>query len=569
MHIDWKTWLPSLNLSPASRHQRRHKLAAPIAVECCEARIVLSMTPHQEFVGQLYQDLLARPADSAESAAFAGSLDTGAATRTQVALTILTSTEYRSEFIGELYQTYLQRDPTATETAQLLASLASGTTVQQLTTTIMTSPEFATLNNAVTDNSAFVSALYQGALGRPIDAGTLATVVFALNTGLISRTSLITTVVTSSEFLTGVVGQFYQEFLHRAPAAGEAAPFVAQLQSGTPIEQVAASLLGSSEYFAVAVAEFNVLPDVLLPSSAVTFTEGGSRRAIDATAVVGDSDGGDFAGGSLTVQLSANATSSDQLSIRHIGTGAGQIGFNAALQQVTFGSSVIGTYSGGVGAAALVIQFTTAANPANVQELLRNIVFRNVSVTPSTVARTATVQLSDGDGGTTTATKTINVRAVNTPPVLALSSGAIEYRRGIRTATVDAGVVISDIDNTTFVGGQLIVRTATGANANDRLQVTNQGTGVGQVGILFEGTTRFVLFSGIKIGTLTGGTGSVPIVLQISSGATSAAIQAVARSITFRNLVTSPMGARVIEFKVSDGSGGTSLAATRTINVLA
>ncbi len=569
MQIDWKSWLLGLNVRPASRHQRRHKLAAPIAIECCEARIVLSFTPHQEFVGQLYQDLLLRPASTDELAAFSGSLNSGAATRTQVALTILTSTEYRIEFIGELYQTYLQRDPSAAETAQILSSLASGTTVQQLTTTILTSPEFATLNGAVTDNSAFVSALYQGALGRPIDSATLATVVFALNAGLITRTSLITTVITSTEFLTGVVGEFYQEFLNRAPAAGEAAPFVSQLQSNVPIEQVAASLLGSSEYFSVAVAEFNVLPDVLLASSSVTFTEGGSRRAIDATAVVGDSDGGDFAGGHLSVKLTGNATSSDQLSVRHVGTGAGQIGFNATLQQVTFGSSVIGTYSGGIGAAALVVQFTAAANPANVQELLRNIVFRNVSVTPSTLARTATVQLSDGDGGSTTATKTINVRAVNTPPVLALTAGAIEYRRGIRTATVDPGVVISDIDNATFAGGQLIVRTATGANANDRLQVPNQGTGVGQVGILYEGTTRFVLFSGIKIGTLTGGSGSVPLVLQISSGATPAAIQAVARSITFRNLVTSPLGARVIEFKVSDGVGGTSIPLTRTINVLA
>ena len=51
---------------------------------------------------------------------------------------------------------------------------------------------------------------------------------------------------------------------------------------------------------------------------------------IDGGATVSDPDSADFAGGELTVLLSAGGTDDDRLAIRNQGAGAGQIGVAGA-----------------------------------------------------------------------------------------------------------------------------------------------------------------------------------------------------------------------------------------------
>ena len=119
---------------------------------------------------------------------------------------------------------------------------------------------------------------------------------------------------------------------------------------------------------------------------------------LDSNAVVSDADSANFAAGKLTVRLTSNAQPTDRIAIRNQGVGAGQIGVSGI--NVTFGGVVIGTFTGGTGTAALVVTFNANATPARVQSLLRNINYRNTSATPSTLARTVQVTLTDGDGRT-------------------------------------------------------------------------------------------------------------------------------------------------------------------------
>jgi hypothetical protein len=138
------------------------------------------------------------------------------------------------------------------------------------------------------------------------------------------------------------------------------------------------------------------------------------------------SDSANFNGGSLSVDYEANGTLDDRLSIRNEGTGPGQIGVSGS--NVTYGGVTIGTFSGGSGLTALVVNLNASCTPSIAQALLRNITFQNVSEAPSTVSRTVRVIVSDGDGGTSSpASQTVSVTAG--PPGLGLRRRSLRTRR--------------------------------------------------------------------------------------------------------------------------------------------
>ena len=94
--------------------------------------------------------------------------------------------------------------------------------------------------------------------------------------------------------------------------------------------------------------------------------------------------------------MSSNSTANDRLEIANNGTAVGQIGTNG--MNVTYGGTTIGTFSGGSGNQALVITFNASATPAAVQALTQAITFRTLGDNPSTLQRTISWQLNDGDG---------------------------------------------------------------------------------------------------------------------------------------------------------------------------
>src|SRR5581483_1081914 len=143
--------------------------------------------------------------------------------------------------------------------------LAAGGTVEQVAAAIVGSAEFFQ-NQGGGSNDGFLSALYQDALGRGIDAGGHAAFSQLLANGA-TRTQVAALLFSSTEYAQDLVFGWYQQFLHRNGDQGGVNFFVGLLHPTTsptqPIfitdptlqgvalrdEDVIAILVGSQEYF--------------------------------------------------------------------------------------------------------------------------------------------------------------------------------------------------------------------------------------------------------------------------------------------------------------------------------
>ena len=159
-------------------------------------------------------------------------------------------------------------------------------------------------------------------------------------------------------------------------------------------------------------------PAIALPGSNLAYTENAGATVIDSTATATDSDSANFDTGTLTVNFTAGSTADDRLAIRHEGNSAAQIGIDGRI--VKYGGTQIGTFTGGTGTAALVVTLNASATPAAAQALLRNITYNNISDNPATASHTGAAQRPHRWRCATsnTATKTINLTAVNDAPIV-------------------------------------------------------------------------------------------------------------------------------------------------------
>jgi peroxiredoxin/phage terminase large subunit-like protein len=312
------------------------------------------------------------------------------------------------------------------------------------------------------------------------------------------------------------------------------------------------------------VVAVNDAPVITAFDTTVSYTENAAALLVDSNAVVADVDSADFATGKLTVQLITNGQSTDRLEIRNQGVAASQIGVSGT--NVTFGGTVIGTFTGGTGATALVVTFNADATSARVQTLLRNITYRSLSVAPVTTARTVRVTLTDGDGGTSNQpTKSINVVAVNDVPVITAFDTPVNYNAGSVGVVLDGNAVVTDPDSADLSTGKLTVQLITNGQSTDSLEIRNLGVAAGKIGV--SGTN--VTFGGIVIGTFTGGTGTTALVVTFNASATPTIVQSLLRNITYRNTSATPSTlARTVQVKLTDGDGGTSIPQTKLINIL-
>ncbi|MEO5346737.1 MAG: DUF4347 domain-containing protein, partial [Magnetococcus sp. YQC-9] len=283
----------------------------------------------------------------------------------------------------------------------------------------------------------------------------------------------------------------------------------------------------------------NIHGDVL------AYTEGSGSLVIDqgGNVTVTDGDSPDFAGGQLTVSITANRdTTDDQLAIRNQGIGAGQIGVSGA--NVTYQGTVIGTFAGGTGSNDLVVTFNASANPTSVTALLRNITYTNTDTNaPSTGARSIAFRITDGDGGTsTTVTASAPITTVNDAPTIA-SGSALLYTENNPATVIDATITVADVDNATLQGATIAIS-------------GNYQSGADQ--LLFTNT-----------GTITGSWNAVTGTLTLTGADTLANYQAALRSIKYQNTSDAPTTlTRTVSFQVSDGSASSTVASS-TVNITA
>lgn len=149
-------------------------------------------------------------------------------------------------------------------------------------------------------------------------------------------------------------------------------------------------------------------------------------------------------------------------------------------------------------------------------------------------------------------------------PTLTGLPAAVTYKANTAAVILAPAAVVADPDNAVLSGGSLSVQVKVNPNANDVVAISHQGTAAGQIGV----SGNSVSYGGVVIGTFTGGTGSVALVVTFNSQATTTAVQALARRITFRNtLAVPPIAQRTIEWKLTDLLGGGVAVKTEAIPV--
>ena len=137
----------------------------------------------------------------------------------------------------------------------------------------------------------------------------------------------------------------------------------------------------------------NSVPTLTGLATPVTFLENTVNAApqiIDADVTFTDPDN-NFNGGALTV---TGLLAQDTVAIRNQGTGAGQIGISGS--DVTFGGTIIGSFTGGAGS-TLDVTFNASATAAGIDALIENLTYANSSDAP-TASRSLELKITDAAG---------------------------------------------------------------------------------------------------------------------------------------------------------------------------
>ncbi len=226
--------------------QNRRWPARP-CLEPLEDRLVLSSSPNQLLVGQLYRDLLHREADGGGLAFWSGRLDQNAATD-QVARGIEGSPEYHTRVVQDLYNLLLKRsaDPAGLQAG--VNFLDQGGTADQLEVLLVGADEYFTRRSGGTEDGC-LQANYADMLHRPLDAGGAQFWSQAAAQGT-SRTAICAAILDSPEGQSAEVQSLFGQFLRRSGDSSGLTSFTAALRQGAPREQLVAALVGSAEYAA-------------------------------------------------------------------------------------------------------------------------------------------------------------------------------------------------------------------------------------------------------------------------------------------------------------------------------
>jgi hypothetical protein len=199
---------------------------------------------NDRWVNQIYIDLLGRTADAASVSAYSALL-TGGTPRATVALSVLTSAEYRNRLMTSFYATFLHRTPSAAELSFWLPAFAANLSDEQIEAQIVASPEYFALSGGT--NAGWITRIFNDVLGRTPSASEISTYSGFL--GSSARATVGLSILKSSEAVNRRVQQYYSAFLRRNATTSEAGALVPAILGGVSDEQVIAQILAADEYF--------------------------------------------------------------------------------------------------------------------------------------------------------------------------------------------------------------------------------------------------------------------------------------------------------------------------------
>jgi hypothetical protein len=212
-----------------------------------ESFLYKPLTPSQnsQFIVALYQKLLGRTPSTGEVTPFLNVLKQGG-TRTTVAGSIITSTEFRTKLIQDLYSDYLGRTADAASISAFLNLYAQGGSTQDARKIILVSQEYFT-NIAQNTNLGFIDALYTDLLSRTPSLTELQAYLRLIDDS--GRSGVVQSILTSNEFRSGLIGLLFQQYLGRTPETFETNTFLTLLQGSTTEDDLRKIILGSDEFF--------------------------------------------------------------------------------------------------------------------------------------------------------------------------------------------------------------------------------------------------------------------------------------------------------------------------------
>ncbi|PMS32180.1 uncharacterized protein DUF4347 [Trinickia symbiotica] len=243
--------------------------------------------------------------------------------------------------------------------------------------------------------------------------------------------------------------------------------------------------------------------------------------------------------------ITLSDTATGTLSTATVAITSGFAGGEDALE-FTNQSNITGSYNPATGVLTLT---SASATLAQWQSALQSVAYTDTAVTPNNVTRTISFTAVDSAGNTSaTATRTVTVTDTDQTPIVRTTGGTTNYVGGTSATTIDGGVTVSDLDNTTQSSGTVSI--TSGFHSGD--------------------TLTFVNTSSATFGNIVGSYNSRTGVLTLtSSGAVASDAQwsNALSAVTFVAGSSAPSGNRTISFMTNDGTE-TSAAATDTVTVL-
>jgi hypothetical protein len=247
----------------------------------------------------------------------------------------------------------------------------------------------------------------------------------------------------------------------------------------------------------VNITPVNDPPQITL-GGGVGYTERSAAVQIASAATVTD-DVTTFANRTITVSFAGTADSQATLAVKHVGSGAQQIGVSGS--NITYSGTAMATFSGGTAGSPLVISLGSNASLAAIQAMVRQVTYVSDNHNPA-ATYTINVAFNDGDGYTTTASKTINVTPVNEAPSI---SDVPDATTNEDTPLASVAFTLDDIDTSASA-------LAVTATSSDQTLVPN-----GNIAISGTGANRT-----LTITPAPDAYGTVTITLTVSDGSQTA-----------------------------------------------
>ncbi len=182
-----------------------------------------------------------------------------------------------------------------------------------------------------------------------------------------------------------------------------------------------------------------------------------------------------------------------------------------------------------------IMTLTGSATLADYETAIHTITYHNTSDNPSTLVRTVSVVVNDGDNSSNPLSRDIAFTAVNDPPVLStIETAPASYTENGAPIAITGNLAVSDIDDTHIESASISI-TGNFAISEDVLEFSDQ----------------------LSIsGNYNASTG----ILTLTGSASPADYEAAIQSITYRNTSDSPSElTRTVSFTLNDGDAGSNV----------